>query len=238
MARGDPAVPRAARTSSTGLGPVRRAPAARQAGARACPSGPSCRRESVRSRPFCDRLWVSTFEGAECLLGPSPAVCMPPRPGPHLKVRALAVNRPAGRRQDPRGPRPVRQARMRPIRRGMRHVRAGDKILGSIREARHPARRESGELIVHVPPEFDVKALRRKLGMSQSRFAASFGFGLAAVQSWEQGRRRPEAPARVLLKVIDHEPRRQPCRSGRIAADGPAAAHSPRPFITVGAPSA
>ena len=84
---------------------------------------------------------------------------------------------------------------------------AGEKILGSIREARAILRGESaGELIAHVPPDFDVKALRRKLGMSQSRFAASFGFGLAAVQSWEQGRRRPEAPARVLLKVIEHEP--------------------------------
>ena len=84
---------------------------------------------------------------------------------------------------------------------------AGDKILGSIREARAILRGESaGQLVVHVPPEFDVKALRRKLGMSQSRFAASFGFGLAAVQSWEQGRRRPEGPARILLKVIEHEP--------------------------------
>ncbi|HEX3209727.1 MAG TPA: type II toxin-antitoxin system MqsA family antitoxin [Geminicoccaceae bacterium] len=61
-------------------------------------------------------------------------------------------------------------------------------------------------MVVQVPPEFDVKALRRKLRMSQARFAASFGFGLAAVQSWEQGRRRPEGPARVLLKVIEHEP--------------------------------
>jgi putative transcriptional regulator len=84
---------------------------------------------------------------------------------------------------------------------------AGEKILGSIREARAILRGESaGELIVHVPTAFDVKALRRKLGMSQARFAASFGFGLAAVQSWEQGRRRPEGPARVLLKVIEHEP--------------------------------
>jgi hypothetical protein len=47
---------------------------------------------------------------------------------------------------------------------------AGDKILGSIREARAILRGEcAGELVVHVPPEFDVKALRRKLGMSQSR---------------------------------------------------------------------
>jgi putative transcriptional regulator len=84
---------------------------------------------------------------------------------------------------------------------------AGDRILGSIRQARSILRGESaGELVVQVPPEFDVKALRRKLGMSQARFAASFGFGLAAVQSWEQGRRRPEGPARVLLKVIEHEP--------------------------------
>jgi len=84
---------------------------------------------------------------------------------------------------------------------------AGVKILGSIREARAVLRGEiEGELVVHVPRDFDVKALRRKLGMSQSKFAASFGFGLDAVQSWEQGRRRPEGPARVLLKVIEHDP--------------------------------
>jgi DNA-binding transcriptional regulator YiaG len=30
--------------------------------------------------------------------------------------------------------------------------------------------------------------------------------GLAAVQSWEQGRRRPEGSTRALLKVIQHNP--------------------------------
>jgi hypothetical protein len=74
----------------------------------------------------------------------------------------------------------------------MRGVRSRDKILGSIREARAILRGEGvGELVVHVPPEFDVKALRSKLGRSQSRLALSFGFGLAAAQSSEQGRRRP-----------------------------------------------
>lgn len=82
---------------------------------------------------------------------------------------------------------------------------AGEKILRSVRSLR--AAIEAGEeLRVHVPAEFDVKALRRKLGMSQAAFASSFGFGLDAVQSWEQGRRRPEGPARVLLKVIQHDP--------------------------------
>ena len=84
---------------------------------------------------------------------------------------------------------------------------AGEKILGSIRHARAVLRGEAeGDFVVHVPDEFDVKALRRQLGMSQAKFAASFGFGLNAAQSWEQDRRRPEGPARALLKVIEHDP--------------------------------
>jgi putative transcriptional regulator len=83
---------------------------------------------------------------------------------------------------------------------------ARSKILTGARQALAYARGELTEgFVVHVPEEFDVKALRRKLGMSQSRFAASFGFGLDAVPSWEQGRRRPEGAARVLLKVIEHD---------------------------------
>jgi putative transcriptional regulator len=42
--------------------------------------------------------------------------------------------------------------------------------------------------------------------MTQAGFARSFGFGLDAVQNWEQGRRRPEGAARAFLKAIDREP--------------------------------
>jgi putative transcriptional regulator len=42
--------------------------------------------------------------------------------------------------------------------------------------------------------------------MTQAQFAATFGFGLGAVQNWEQGRRRPEGAARAFLKVIEREP--------------------------------
>ena len=52
----------------------------------------------------------------------------------------------------------------------------------------------------------DLKAIRRKLGMSQAQFARSLGFALDAMQSREQGRRRPEGAARALLKVIEREP--------------------------------
>jgi putative transcriptional regulator len=55
---------------------------------------------------------------------------------------------------------------------------------------------------VHIPPEIDVRAIRRRLNMTQSEFCRSFGFSVAAVREWEQGRRRPERSARILLKVI------------------------------------
>ena len=58
----------------------------------------------------------------------------------------------------------------------------------------------------HVPQEVDVKAIRNRLGMTQARFSATFGFSLDAIKHWEGGRRTPEAPARTLLTVIDRNP--------------------------------
>jgi putative transcriptional regulator len=82
---------------------------------------------------------------------------------------------------------------------------AGDQILRSVRSLR-AAVQAGAALPAHVPAQVDVRAIRKKLGMSQAQFAAAFGFGLDAVQNWEQGRRRPEGAARAFLKVIAHEP--------------------------------
>jgi putative transcriptional regulator len=57
-----------------------------------------------------------------------------------------------------------------------------------------------------VPAEVDVRAIREKLKLSQPEFAARFGFTAASVRQWEQGRRRPHGPARVLLTIIAKEP--------------------------------
>jgi putative transcriptional regulator len=62
------------------------------------------------------------------------------------------------------------------------------------------------EHIVHLPEHIDVRAVHAKLGMSQHSFAAKFGVSISTVRNWEQGRRRPEGPARVLLTIIDREP--------------------------------
>lgn len=55
-------------------------------------------------------------------------------------------------------------------------------------------------------PIIDVRAVRRRLGLSQISFAAKFGFQTATVRNWEQGRTRPDGPARILLAVIDRHP--------------------------------
>jgi putative transcriptional regulator len=81
------------------------------------------------------------------------------------------------------------------------------KMLRGARQALAFARRESAEeFAVHVPETVDVRAIRKDLGLSQREFAMQFGFTAEAVRNWEQGRRRPEGPARILLKVIQNDP--------------------------------
>lgn len=52
----------------------------------------------------------------------------------------------------------------------------------------------------------DVKAIRQKSGMTQQQFSKTYELSLGALRDWEQHRRMPHGPARVLLKVIDREP--------------------------------
>lgn len=55
-------------------------------------------------------------------------------------------------------------------------------------------------------PVVDVRAARRKLGLSQDKFAETFRINPSTLRKWEQGTRQPRGPARVLLTVIDREP--------------------------------
>jgi putative transcriptional regulator len=59
---------------------------------------------------------------------------------------------------------------------------------------------------VTLPAEVDVKAIRKRLNMTQSRFSDTFGFSLDAVKHWEGGRRTPESSARAFLTVIARDP--------------------------------
>jgi len=85
--------------------------------------------------------------------------------------------------------------------------KAESRILKSVRRARAFARGEDEKgFVVHVPQEVDVRTIRQALGLTREEFAARFGFAKSAVQDWEQRRRQPDRSARVLLKVIEHEP--------------------------------
>ena len=55
-------------------------------------------------------------------------------------------------------------------------------------------------------PEPDVVTIRGKTGLSQPAFAKSIGIPLGTLKNWEQGRRRPEGSARVLLTLIEKRP--------------------------------
>ena len=85
----------------------------------------------------------------------------------------------------------------------------GEEIIAGLNNAVRYARGDPRDAVVHsveVPDRIDVKGVRSKLGMSQGSFAARFGISTATLRNWEQGRRSPEGPARVLLTIIDREP--------------------------------
>jgi putative transcriptional regulator len=51
-----------------------------------------------------------------------------------------------------------------------------------------------------------VRALRRKLNLTQEQFAARFHLPLGTVRDWEQGAHRPDKAAQVLLTIIANDP--------------------------------
>jgi putative transcriptional regulator len=55
-------------------------------------------------------------------------------------------------------------------------------------------------------PAPDVKKIRESYGLSQSELAALLGISISTLQNWEQGRRKPRGPARVLLHVVARHP--------------------------------
>jgi putative transcriptional regulator len=81
-----------------------------------------------------------------------------------------------------------------------------DTLVSSIREAGRIRRGEAKPSRVTQFAPVDVKAIRRRLGKSQSEFACMIGVSVSTLQNWEQGRRRPEGPARALLKVASENP--------------------------------
>ena len=83
---------------------------------------------------------------------------------------------------------------------------AFESIKQGLQDAIAHAKGDARGVRVHLPRTIDVKAVRVKVGMTQERFAARFGFSMATLRHWERGDRTPRGPALVLLKVIERNP--------------------------------
>ncbi len=76
-------------------------------------------------------------------------------------------------------------------------VKQGGEILRGSRKAKR----------VFNFSEPDVKTIRLHYGLSQTKFSKLLGISPATLRNWEQGRRKPDGPARILLCVAAKHPK-------------------------------
>ena len=84
--------------------------------------------------------------------------------------------------------------------------KAFTEISAGLEDAISHAKGQSSGVIEHNSEAINVKEIREKTGMSQQKFCVTFGISLGTLRHWEQGLRSPRGPAKVLLKVVQHNP--------------------------------
>lgn len=80
-----------------------------------------------------------------------------------------------------------------------------EAIMAGLEEALAYTKGEAvpGIRVTEVP---DVRKIRQNLGMTQGQFAAAFGIPSGTIKGWEQRRRKVDATAAALLRVIEKYP--------------------------------
>jgi putative transcriptional regulator len=81
-----------------------------------------------------------------------------------------------------------------------------EELLQSVREGGAILRGEAAPADRFTADDPDVAGVREQYGLSQSKFAGMLGISVRTLQNWEQRRRRPEGPARILLRVAARHP--------------------------------
>jgi putative transcriptional regulator len=81
-----------------------------------------------------------------------------------------------------------------------------DKLIASIKEAGDikAGHKKASRVYEIKPPE--IKTVREKLNVSQIEFALMIGVSVRTLQNWEQGRRKPDGPAKALLRIASRNP--------------------------------
>ena len=80
------------------------------------------------------------------------------------------------------------------------------ELLQSVREMGAIGRGEVQPARVTGLSTPDVKQVREQLGFSQDQFARALRVSVATLRNWEQNRRQPSGPARVLLTIVSQQP--------------------------------
>lgn len=81
-----------------------------------------------------------------------------------------------------------------------------NELITSMKEGGEILRGKKAPARVFVFESVDIKRIRTGYKLSQSQFSALLGISLNTLQNWEQGRRVPKGPARVLLQVAAKHP--------------------------------
>jgi putative transcriptional regulator len=81
-----------------------------------------------------------------------------------------------------------------------------DELVTSVREGGAILRGHAEPSRAFVADGPDIRQLRTRYHLTQEKFAALFGISVGTLRNWEQGRRAPEGPARVLLRVAEKHP--------------------------------
>lgn len=81
-------------------------------------------------------------------------------------------------------------------------------LMASVAEAGRIERGEAvpSRVFTREREPLDVARIRERYQLSQTRFAALLGISVKTLRNWEQGRRAPVGPARVLLLVAAKHP--------------------------------
>ncbi len=82
----------------------------------------------------------------------------------------------------------------------------GQEILEGIKEVKRFKKGEIDLKTWHLNEPSPAKTIRKKLKLSQSAFASLMGVSPRTIQDWEQGRRRPQGPAKSLLRIAEQHP--------------------------------
>jgi putative transcriptional regulator len=82
-----------------------------------------------------------------------------------------------------------------------------NELLESVRQGGRIQRRVSKPKRMFTINDPNVPAIRKHIGLSQDKFAQLIGVSVSTIRNWEQGRRKPDGAARVLLCIAAKYPK-------------------------------